>query len=431
MRGSTVLLYLTTLAVLLSPQFSPTGNIGPSGLLRADQLIIPTLIILLAVIDPKRIRLLMTRLSLGLLAISVVITTSLILNIFLFGLDPAAGDLFDILIWSTYAIMFMIVGGSISPSIAEQCFKFVLIITTLIATFALLQAVEIQFAVKTISEFYTTRSPRKVGISPTGTTANPNTLGKLSLVPLFAFFALFYRSLVRKEQAAPLRKVLWGGSSLLFGSIIIISDSRSALGAAVIGFGIIGSALVLGRVGDSKRRSLVISGTAIAVFSALILAIFVLDIGRIGDLQHPLQDESLQRRFTKWNAILPFLLERPIIGHGPSNRFVREVSFRYIDSGTLSWFYHYGIIGVLSYLYLVLGAVRLGIRGLTNTDLFRNSPIMWSGAVAVLGWFGGTIAAWTVVGVPQQRQTFTFALLIASLVATYFNGTGKNQNQTK
>lgn len=419
-RVGVFLLYLTTLAVLLSPQFSLTGDIGPSGLLRADQLIIPSLVIILSLINLERVKIPVTRLSLGLLAITAVITISLILNIFLFDLDPAAGDLFDILIWCTYAVMFMIVGGNVSPSIAEQCFKLILLVTAFIGIFALLQAIELQFAVKTIGELYTTRSPRSVGLSPTGTTSNPNTLGKLVLVPLFAFFALLYRSLAGSEKADPLRTVLWGGGAFLFGSIIIISDSRSALGAAVVGIGIIGCALVFGRIGDPKRRKLVISGSAIAVFSALILAIFVLEIGRIGNLQHPLQDDSLQRRFIKWKSILPIILERPLVGHGPSKQFVEKVSFRYIDSGVLSWFYHYGVMGVLSYLYLVLGAVHLGVRGLTDTDLFRNRPILWSASVAVLGWFSGTLAAWTVAGVPQSRRVFTFALLITALVSTYY-----------
>lgn len=417
-RTSTFLLYLTTFAILLSPQFSPTGNIGPSGILRADQLILPTLVISLAATNITGIRLPVTRLSLGLLAMTLVIPASIISNTFIFGLVPVVGDLFDILIWFTYAVMFMVVGGNVSSDIAERCIKFILAVTVFIAIFAHLQAVEVQFAVKTIGGFYTARSPRIVGLSPTGTTSNPNTLGKLVLVPLFAFFALLYRSLVGTEQVDQFRTALLGGGVFLFGSVIIMSDSRSALGAAVIGLSIISSALIFGQIGNSNRRRLVISGTAIAVFLSLILTIFVLEIGRIGYLQHPFQDDSLQRRFSIWKSILPIILQRPLLGHGPSKQFVGEMSFKYIESGVLSWFYHYGIIGILSYLYLVLGAIRLGIRGLINKDLFQNRPIMWSGAVAVLGWFSGTLAAWMVVGVPQSRQVFTLAILVAALTST-------------
>ncbi|WP_225871851.1 O-antigen ligase family protein [Halosegnis rubeus] len=318
----------------------------------------------------------------------------------------------------------MIIGGNASLDVAERCFKLILLTTVLISLFAITQALEFQFAVTTLGELYTVRSPRVVAISPTGTTSNPNTLGKLVLLPLFAFFGLFYRSIVSTGAVNILRTVLWGGSALLSGLIIILSDSRSALVGAILGLGIILCTLILVQLGSSKRRRLVIGGTAVTVLSGLILSIFVLDIGRIGDLQHPLEDNSLQRRFTKWEAILPIILERPLIGHGPSNRFIEEVSFRYIDSGVLSWLYHYGILGVLSYLYLVLGAVRLGVSGLSDENLFQERPVLWSASVAVLGWLSGTLAVWTVAGVPQSRRVFALVVFVAALVATHLHRSG-------
>jgi O-antigen ligase len=409
--------YIVVAAVLLSPQFSPTGDIGPAEILRADQLLLPILILLLMLVHVDAIHIPVNRVSLGLVAITVVISVSLMLNTLLFALRPTIGDTFDVLIWSTYALTFIIIGGNINPKIARRCLKLSLVVTLLIAVFGLFQSVGNQFALELLRPVYTERSIRDVSISPTATTSNPNTLGKLVLIPLFVFFALFYRSLVTKNgQQNPAHSVIFACLLAMFFSITIISDSRSALVGAVVGFCVIGAVLIFSQLGDNSRRRLIIGGTTVGLGLSLYLSIFVFEIGRIGNLQQILQDRSLQIRFNRWRQILPFILDRPLIGHGPAPQFRKSLKFDYIDSGVLSWWYHYGIAGVLCYLYLALGAIQLGIRGLRNSNLFRDQPVLWSCSVAITGWFSGTLVVWTVAGVPQSRRVFTFALIVATFI---------------
>jgi len=421
-RLSAFLVYLIILAVLVSPQFSPFGAIGPDGILRGDQILIPFLIVLLVVVNRDRLRIPLSRISIGLFAITAAITTSLIINTIFLDLNPSAGELFDVLIWTTYTLMFMVVGGNLSGEIAERGFGLVLVLTIVIAIFAVLQAAGNHFAIETLGSVYTDRLSRLVNVAPTATTSNPNTLAKLVLIPLFAFAALAYRSITGNNGHSSLfRTILFGALAVAFGAIIVMSDSRSGLIAAMVGLGIVSLGFVYGRVGDDRRRTIILLAGTVLGITLVFLAIFVFEVGRIGNLQHLFQDSSLQRRFEKWNRIVPIILEQPIIGHGPAPLYQARVSFTHIDSGVLSWWYHYGLLGVVSYLYLVLGIVRLGLQGLMNVDLFQDRPILWSAAVAAAGWFSGTLAAWTVAGVPQSRRVFTFTLLIAVFVSLYYH----------
>jgi O-antigen ligase len=239
------------------------------------------------------------------------------------------------------------------------------------------------------------------------------------MIPFFSFFALFYASInAGGWRTDKLRPVVWATLSLLFFTMIIVVDSRSALAGAAAGIVVVSLLLVKARIGDDRLRENAVKYSLAAVSLILVLSIFVLDIGRIGNLQNILEDSSLKTRLVRWEKILPLILERPFLGHGPSKQFVTEVDFEHIDSGFLSWAYHYGIAGVLSYLYLSLGAIQLGWKKLKEPCFFETQPLVWSGSVAVIGWFSGTLITWLFAGVPQSRRVFLFAIIIAAFVSS-------------
>jgi|AntDeeMetagen681_2_1112603.scaffolds.fasta_scaffold00915_5 O-antigen ligase len=416
-----ILSYLTVIAVLLSPQFYYTGKIGPSEPFHGERVIISALIILIAVACSDRVRIPVNRVSFGLILITTSVTISLLSNIVLFGLNPSYYDVLFILLWVTYVLIFIVIGGNISIKTAQSCLILSLVITILIAVFALFQSAGNQFALETLRPIYTERSIRHVRLSPTATTSNPNSLGKLVLIPLFTFFALSYRSIIKKREHKDIMySILFAFLALLFFSIIVISDARSALIGAIVGVCVIITSLKFSQVGNHKYEQWITRGIILVVILILYISIFVLEVGRIGNLQNILQDNSLQTRFYRWKQILPLILDHPLIGHGPDDRFISQVSFEYIDSGVLAWWYFFGIVGVLSYLYFVIGVIRVGFNGLRNKHMFQDRPIIWSSSVAVLGWFSGTLVVWIFAGVPNSQRVFTFALII---VAFIFNST--------
>ena len=412
-----LLLYSTLGGILLLPQLSINGGFHPNGILRADQIIIPLFITFLILLNRHNLRLPFNRFGLGLFLITGIIGTSLIANLLIHGQQFAINDVFDFLIWFTSAIMFVVFGGNLPKHILERAFWVSICLLLIVAIFAALQSVGNQFAVETLGPAFTTRSSRHIKVAPTATTSNPNTLGKLFLIPLFAACALSYRNLSNEEVSSNISsKISWGIVTAIFGYLLLETDSRSALLAAIIGLSVISLALFVGRIGSKRRRKYIIASLFFIMAVSLVLIIFIFDVGRMSNLQNPLQDNSLQIRLRRWKQIMPILLKRPILGHGPANLFRAKVPFDHIDSGVLSWGYHYGIVGIVGYLYFAFGAVQLGISRLIDRDLFQNQPMLWSASAAVTGWFSGTLATWTVAGVPQSRRVFTFALLVAILV---------------
>jgi O-antigen ligase len=414
-----LLAYAIVLSILLSPDFSLGGSPDPTGLLRPEYLLLPLLVVLIWIYNSSRLRIPLNRVAFGLGLITTTIFISSLLNAAVWGVGFSIGDAFDILIWFTYTAAFFTISGNLSERTAEQSLWIGLLTTVPILLLAFSQAAGFQFAIENIRVLFTERSARVVQIAPTATTSNPNTLGKLAIIPFFSFFALFYRSInAGRWKANKLRPAVWAGLSLLFFMTIILVDSRSALAGSVVGIGVVGLLLVKARIGDDRLRKDAVKYSLAAVSLILVLSIFVFDVGRIGNLQNVLADSSLRTRLVRWEVILPMIFERPFFGHGPSKQFVAEVGFEHIDSGFLSWAYHYGLAGVLCYLYLTLGAIQLGWQKLKEPSLFETQPLVWSGSVAVVGWFSGTLITWIFAGVPQSRRVFLFALIITALISS-------------
>lgn len=417
-----LLSYFIVSTVLLSPQFSLSGGISPDGLIRIDQVAIPFGVVVLALLCRDNVRLPVNRVTCGLLLVNFSIVSSLVANSILSGLIPELGNIFNILIWLTYTLMFLIIGGNLSEDVSNRSFVLTIGLTIVIGVFALLQASGTSLAVETIGSIYTNHEPYRIVLSPTATTTSPNTLGIIFIIPLFACLALFYRSAMRTGTRPNIPQILiWGFLSAVFGGLIILTDARSALAATVAGLPLVIVGVLQARIGSDRRRKFLVSGTLFFMLIAIILSIFVLEIGRVAYLQNPFQDQSLMQRIEKWPILFQMILERPIIGHGPGNLFVNTgTETLYFDSGFLSWWYQYGLVGVAGYLYFALGVVRLGYRGLTDIELFERSAFLWGAAVAITGWFSGTLVAWIFVTVPQNRRAFTLALLTAAFVLSHY-----------
>jgi len=222
-------------------------------------------------------------------------------------------------------------------------------------------------------------------------------------------------SFLERKRELSLWLVLVG----IFSVVMVASDARSTLVGVIFAVCVVGFGMLMSNIGNRTKRYKIILSSIILLAVSLFIIIEVLEIGRFAALQNPLQDNSLQARFGKWTVVFPLILERFFIGHGPSKAAQLSVGIYHIDSGFLSWWYHFGILGVISYLAVALGAIRMGVGMVGDRRLFQGEPVFWSAAVALLTWFIGSFVVWTFAGIPQDRRVFTLLLIWIALLMIY------------
>ncbi|WP_049924727.1 O-antigen ligase family protein [Halopiger djelfimassiliensis] len=415
--GIGAVIYGLVVAVLWSPYFTPPATIGPEGgILRADQVLLPLVVGLIVYINFDRVNIPINHLLMGLLAVTITIAVSVTVNAVIYGGPAGISELYDLIIWIGYVGLVVAVGGNLPTETAKRALLLIVLLSGGVAVVAILQSLNVTFAVERIAPIYTAREQRIIVQEPTATTTNPNTLAKLLLPPLFFAFAQSYRHIARDAPLQKERLIGWMALSLLFSASIVVTGSRSGLIATVIGFCVVGAVIALGRIGQRKRRRATILATSLSGIVGIFLIVVVFEVGRLAYLQNPLQDNSLQTRFEIWNTAVPIILEQPLIGHGPSKAVQLDAGIVHIESGFLSWWYHYGVTGIIAFAVVLGGALKIGIEKTIDGTLFEYQPVFWGAAVAVVGWFSGSVAAWTVAGVPQSRRVFTLSLLIVALL---------------
>jgi O-antigen ligase len=291
-------------------------------------------------------------------------------------------------------------------------------ISTGIALLGILQWYNVGVTTEIVAPLYTTRLDT-IGRAPTATLKNPNSLGKIMLVPFFFSLARVYQLYATNPSVEKVQKLaLWSILSAIFAATVIVSNSRSALAGLSFGLAIIILFITLEQTGDRKKRHSILTAVVVFGFIGLYLVISVFEVGRVANLQNPLQDNSLRTRFSIWKTIIPVILERPLLGYGPSKSAQLKVGVSYIDSGYLSWWYHYGLIGLTAFGAVILCGLRTGMNMTINKTVFEENPVFWCTAVATIGWFCGAAVFGGFVSVLQDRRVFTFILFVISLLLT-------------
>lgn len=413
-----LLLYSLAVAILLGPYFTPFSVLGPEGILRADQVLIPILVTTLVVLHSNRFVIPNNPVVLAIASIVGFIALAIFTNTVLYGGTTGIGDLFDVIIWISYLALIVTVPGNISIEQAKNTILLIMGVSTGIALLGILQWYNVSVTTEIIAPLYTTRLDT-VGRAPTATLQNPNSLGKLMLLPFFFSLAQVYQIYATNSMVGNIRKqAFWSVLTTTFAATVVVSNSRSALVGLIFGLATIALFIILEQIGDSNKRQNILTAVVMFGFVGLYLVIFVFEVGRIEDLQNPLQDNSLRTRFSIWETILPVILERPLLGYGPSKSAQLEVGVAYIDSGFLSWWYHYGLSGVGAFILLVLGAIKLGLLSVFNKPVFEQSPVFWSTGIGIVGWFSSSVVVWGFAAVLQDRRVFTLVLFVLSLLMT-------------
>lgn len=405
-------------AILLGPYFTPFSVFGPEGILRADQVLIPILVIVLIIFRSDRFVIPNNPVVFAIASIVGFISLSIFTNEFLHEGATGIGDLFDLIIWISYLALVVTVPGNISTELAKRTILLIIGLSIGIALLGILQWYNVSVTTEMIASLYTTRLDT-VGRSPTATLQNPNSLGKLLLLPFFFSLAQLYqtystRSLIEKIQ----KLAFWSVLATIFATVVVVSNSRSALVGLIFGLIITISIITLAGIGDRRKRLKILSMISILAFVGLYLVIAVLEVGRIAALQNPLQDNSLRTRFIIWEMILPVILERPLHGYGPSKAAQLEVGVAHIDSGFLSWWYHYGLLGVASFILFIFGCVKTSLYNVLDKAVFEQRPVFWSMGIGIIGWFSAAVLVWGFAAVPQDRRVFTLILFCLSLLMT-------------
>lgn len=423
-RWDTVILYLLSgvvVGVLLSPQFTPPSTFGPAGILRADQILIPILVVACVLVFSDRFIVPVSPSVITLVTVPVVIALSSVVRSI--GAPIDVGDFFDVVIWCTYATLLFVAGGNLGPKFSRHVLNLLLVTSGSVALLALLQAFGNQFVVETISPIFTHGAHLNVVVQrPTGTTTNPNVLASLLAIPWFLALALLYREVASTDRRVSIQRLVTLIGYLGFlGMTIVSTDSRSGLLTLGIGVGCSLVLLLLSDVGNRTRR-LSIIGSSVVVGIGLIAQVLGMD--RYSKLISPLDAPSLEARFQKWEEIFPLVLDRPFLGYGPSNEAATAVGVGAIDSGILEWTFHYGLIGLAAIVLFAIATLTVASRTVTSGSLFREQPEVWTMGVAVFGWLSGSLVVWSVLTVFQNRRVFTLFVVLLSLLIAGLVGRG-------
>lgn len=411
--------YLLIIATIWSPYFTPPSTIGPQGILRLDQIVLPLVVVGLAISQVPNLRISVSSPGAICLVITVLVLLSTLFGVFNHGYPLRISDVFDLIIWSTYALFILVVAAVLPSMVARKGTILLIIAGTLAAILSILQILDFSIANEAIGPLYTYDPHlRTLGRRTTGPTVNPNIFGQLLSIPLFLSFALI---LSASRGNAPnwltKRSPIFATSFVITGAGILATYSRTSLLTAAIGCTTIVMIVLVCRLGASlwRKRLLATIVTGIAGVS-FALPLFGIDLGRFARLSNPLQAHSLQMRFAKWEKVLPYIIESSILGHGPSKLGLGTLAPFAIDSGVLSWWFHYGIIGVFALLAFLVVIFVVGVRTFTDARTFETDPIGWAAAAALIGWTSGTIAVWPVMTVAQSRRNFTLFLILVVFV---------------
>lgn len=411
-------IYTLVAVTIWSPYFTPPVTIGPEGFVRLDQIVLPLLVVTAGLIQHPRLRLSTSPITILLLCCTLSISISVIFGPFYNGYRVRTGDVFDIFVWFGYSLFVMVVTPSLPSPTAKRGVILTLILSVCASVLALFQTLDFSLASEVLGPLYASDTHLQYIVRrPTGTTINPNVFAQFLSLPMLISFAVVIHA-GRSETPDWLRRwrpyFIVSLIVLLLG--ILSTLSRTGLVTAFVGSCTVLVVVMLFGIGKRvwRKRIIVVSFVSFAI-SLFTFVLFEGGMSRFSELANPLEASSLQVRFEKWEQVLPLIMESPLIGHGPSKQALNSLSVTFIDSGVLSWIFHFGVIGMIAFIALVIAILGFGCQILTSKSVFKQTPLGWSTVAAVVGWTVGSLVVWPVKPVAQSRRAFTLYLILIVL----------------
>lgn len=214
----------------------------------------------------------------------------------------------------------------------------------------------------------------------------------LAAYMLFNIFIVLFLLVRRGTNLTHKRVLLYGGIALIQFSVLYFTGTRGAMLGVLGGAVLTGILSVIFMRGRSKLRKGILAGLLIIIIGIPVLLFGIRGtqfaeenywVGRYTDLLS-VEEIVNQPRFVLWGVAWEGFKERPILGWGQENfpyifshhydeaMHAQEPWFDRAHNVFFDWLTAGGILGLLAYLSLFIGAVVLIWRGSTYTALERS-----------------------------------------------------------
>jgi len=430
-KSKNALLYLLIASLFFSPYFTPPTIIGTEGILRLDQVLLPTLAIAILVTTFPKIQITGSYIGFFFVLITTTVFLSLIYGVTVLSHGFRVNDLFDIIIWASYTIIFFLAAAGISTKQVERSILIIALGTIYVSVLGLLQIFDLWFVVDVFDTVYGPGKYEMIGRIDS-ISFNPNVFAQFLLLPTLIFISFLARTVIlnfrtgsETDRLNRLPAVIMITTFLAITNIYY-TYSRTILVVLVLGIlTIVLLTVCFAPVSSRIKRTFVFMTimTTIAVLGSFVL---LGGSGRYTELLNIAEDSSLLIRVERWVYSIPVILESPIIGHGPTEEGYLQADIPIIDSGILGWWYHYGAVGVSAFLALLTLIAKYGLNTLSEQEVFYSDNYTWPFALGITAYISVIPIMWITTPVPRYRRAFTlFLVCIVLLVSLYHKETAK------
>jgi O-antigen ligase len=219
-------------------------------------------------------------------------------------------------------------------------------------------------------------------------------------VPFAVAFAAFSRSMRKR--------LLWGLLACIIVSGALVTQRRS--GVVVPAFAV----LAIFAMRPRKFLPLVPWALAAAVIA---LAISGGEISALSQLTSGGDKASTEGRTADYEAVVPDVLSHPALGRGyGTHNSIQHDTYRIFDNGYLDLIFEVGLIGLLTWLAMILLPVFQARHAARSNNLLRAPPAL--AASAGLLAFGLAGALYDVLSFPQAPYLFAFLAAMCTCAAS-------------
>ena len=257
-------------------------------------------------------------------------------------------DFWELVKLLVYLLIFAFVANQrVEPQTIARNYRIALIAFAFSALLGFLQYIHFPGVNEVISPYYAPRHLRGIVVHGriTGTMPNPNEFGALMVLAI----ALALTGVLYFQD----KKWRWlcGGLLFVYGIALILTMSRSSLGALVLMGGTV-MLLSLKRMGRKGRRRIVMAFILLG-FIGLAIMPFVPQHARLRFSQIPQFTESTswQVRMEQWEVHFDLWRQSPWLGWGPGKSNMDNLTIA-VDNDWLLLLRRYGVVGVGLFIML-------------------------------------------------------------------------------
>lgn len=411
--------------IIWFPYFSPPSTIGPAGILRLDQVILP-LIILILIIQREDLEIMIEESTKYLIITVLAIFGSIIVGAFWFGFDTNINHFFEIVIWLVYLLSLVTIPRVVNRETIKKSIPLIILFSALASLFVVLQILNFHNVNQHISPLFTyERHLNVLGRRATGPTLSSNVLPQLLLLPFLLVYALLIRNLAILRRGMSLNDVVFGFSGLLIFTGIFLSYSRSGLVFTILAVTAV-SVLILY---DTKPSTKALSKIVFMMMLLTFITVLVFGPGRHSFLASITEAHTFQRRIQIWHETVPLIFESPIIGQGTTDTLLHQLGYSTHDSGIFNFWYRYGLVGTLSFVLFLISVARYSGNIVTKSDFQKYRPFEWAVSCAVFGWSLALFPPWLFVNVAQARRSFSLFLLFIIFLYSIQTSANSDENE--